>query len=138
MADLIGTRNHQADHEHTANVEDEDTEERPTDGNRDVFTRGLGLTNRHADELRADVREQSVCEGAPEAEEDREVLVVHLALQVSTHWAVGVIPVTEPDAVMPWVPAKVDDDAHEEQTYEGDDLDAAEPEFELAENPDTE
>lgn len=136
--DLVGAGNNEADHEDASDVKDEDTEERPPDGDRDVLARGLRLAYRDTDELRADVREERIGEGAPEAEEDREALLVHRGQEVVAHGPVGVLPVPEADAVVPRVSAEVDDDAHEQQADERDDLDAAEPELQLAEHADTE
>ena len=44
------------------------------------------------------------------------------------------VPVPKTDAVVARVSTKIDDDAHEEQSNEGDDLDAAEPELEFTED----
>ena len=66
------------------------------------------------------------------------MLVLNGGREVLAHRAVWVIPVPETDAVVARVSTKIDDDAHKEQANEGDDLDAAEPEFELAEDADAE
>ena len=131
---IVRARHDQANNKHPANVKDEDPEERPPDRNRDVLPWGLRLPDSHSDELRADVRKERVRQRRPEAEEDRQVVVVHLAVEVRAHRPVRVVPVAEPDAVVPRVPAEVDDDAHEDEADERDDLDAAEPELELAED----
>lgn len=63
---------------------------------------------------------------------------MHLREQVRAHRAVRVVPEAEAVPVVARVPAEVYDDAHEDETHEGDDLDAAEPELELAEDVDAE
>ena len=65
------------------------------------------------------------------------MLVLNGGREVLAHRAVWVIPVPETDAVVARVSTKIDDDAHKEQANEGDDLDAAEPEFEFSEHTDT-
>ena len=58
------------------------------------------LADGDADELRPDVRKERVCESRPEAEEDREVLVVDLTLEIRAHGPVWMIPIPEADAVV--------------------------------------
>ena len=136
--DLVRARHDETDHEHAANVEDEDTEERPADRDRDVLPRSLRLANCHTDQLGANVGEQRVGERAPETEENRQVVVVDLVLKVLAHGAVGMVPIPEAKTVMLGVTTEVDDDTHEQQADQTDDFDAAEPEFQLSEYPHTE
>ena len=131
---VVCARHDQTNHEHTADVKDEDPEERASDRNRDVLPRGLRLAHCHTNQLRTDVRKQRVGQCRPEAQENRQVVVVHLTVEVRAHGPIWVVPITEPEAVVLGVPAEVDDDAHEDEADERDDLDAAEPELELAED----
>ena len=128
----------QSNNEHSTNVEDDDTPEGPPNRLRDVLRRVLRLTDGHTNKLGTDEGEQSIDEGAPETQERGELLVVDLGLDIRTHGPMWGFPVAETDAVVLRVTSEVDDDAHENETDECDDLDAAEPEFELAEDADAE
>ena len=135
---VVRARDHQGNHEHTADVEDEDTEERPADSNRDILSWGLGLADRDTDELRADVRKQRVRQSTPEAQEDGEMDVVHFREEIGAHGSIRVLPVAEAVTVMFWVTAEIDDDTHEDEPNKGNDFYAAEPELEFSEDTNTE
>lgn len=64
--------------------------------------------------------------------------VVDFGEKVGAHGSVRVLPVAETVAVVAWVAAEVDDDAHKDQTDKGHNFDAAEPELELSEYADAE
>ena len=110
---LVCTGHDQADNKDTANIENQDTEESPANGDRDVLSRGLRLADRNTDQFRTNVRKEGVRECAPESEEDGKMVVVDLVIEVRAHRAIWVVPVAEAKTVMSGVSAKVDDDTHE-------------------------
>ena len=66
------------------------------------------------------------------------MFIVHMIEEVRAHRSVWVIPIAKANAVVVWITSKVNDDTHQNETDEGDDLDAAEPELKFAENADSE
>ena len=57
---VIVAGHNQADHKDAANIEYEDTPERPSDGNWYVLPRCLRLTDSHADELGSNIGKERV------------------------------------------------------------------------------
>lgn len=95
----VGSWDDETDDKNTADVEDQDTPERPPDGNRDVPSGILSFTNGDTDEFCSHVGEESVDEGGPETKEGSQTLPVgNLLIEVLTHGAMGRIPVTETTA----------------------------------------
>ena len=93
---LVGSWDDEANDENTADVEYQDTPERPPDGNWDVPSGILSFTNGDTDEFRSHVGKESVDKGGPETKEGSQALPVgNLFVEVLTHGAVGRIPVTE-------------------------------------------
>lgn len=67
---LVGTWDDQANDENATNIENDDTEERTPDGDRDVLSGCLCLTNGNTNKLGSNEGEQSINERAPEAKEN--------------------------------------------------------------------
>lgn len=123
-----------ADHEGAKAVEDGKTPDEAPCGLGDVASRGDGLARRQGDELWGrDKCEASLDKGGPESEE-----VARLpADQVLLDRAV-LLPVPEPGGVVVWCAAAHDDETDKNQTDDGDELDAREPELGLTKDLDGE
>jgi hypothetical protein len=65
-----------------------------------VYKISTSTLEAYTDQLRSNIGKQSVGHSAPEAEEDRKMIIVDLAQQVMTHRTIGVFPVTETNAIM--------------------------------------
>ena len=135
---MVRAWHNQANDKHTANVEHQNTPESPSDRNGDVPARVLSLADCHTNQFRSDVCEEGVGQGAPEAKEDREVVVVDLCEEIRSHRSVWVLPVAEAIAIVVWITAEVDDNTHEDESDEGYHLYGAEPVFEFTEYTDAE
>ena len=96
---LVGSWDDETNDENTADIEDQDTPERPPDGNWDVPSGILSFTNGDTDELGSHIGKESVDEGCPETKEGSQALPVgNLFVEVLTHGAIWRIPVTETTA----------------------------------------
>ena len=67
------------------------------------------------------------------------MLVVNLTDEVVAQGSIRGVPVSKPNTVVLWVSAEVNDqlESHHDQSYQGDDLDTAEPELKLSEDADS-
>jgi hypothetical protein len=107
----------------TENVEEEDTEESRLDGAGNSLARVLGFTDYDSDELGAHVGEQGENESVDETEELAEIACLLVGLE-----SLAVTPVTETETFLTGNTSEVDNEAEEDETSEGNDLDQGKPE----------
>lgn len=122
------------DGECSEDVEEENTVEDLADGRRDGLPGVACLTSGHADDLGTDEAEGRVDENGPEAEELAEGAGDVVVLDKGT----GVLPVLEAEAALLADGTDVDEEREDDQTDDGEDLDACEPELGLSVSASTE
>lgn len=127
-------RHQQADDKSATHIENQDAKEHPANSLWYIFPRIFSFSNCDANQLRADIGEQSGGEGAPEPQKFSNPNVVHLSKEIVGEGSVGWVPVPEADTIVVGITTEVNDKSHYNQTDQRHDFDAAKPEFEFAED----
>lgn len=124
----VVVRNQPADDPHTTDVEEDDTVEDAADSLGHVTTGVLRFASCEGNDLSSEERESGVDEGGPEGQET----TLGTGNTVELIEGAGVLPVAETNTVVARSTSKVKDDAHNDETDDGHDLDEREPELRLA------
>ena len=121
---LVVVWDEDTDGERAQDVKEQDAPEDTTDGLGDILPRVLGFTRSHGDHLDAAVREGGVHQSREQTQKPAGIP----GSDVRFHRP-GILPVPESQAIVRRPSAKVEDQSQQEQTDDGDDLDASEAEF---------